>query len=295
MDWKKYEEEIFDHFRKEFPNARILRDARVPGRFSQVDRQVDILIDDTMAGFNLRIAIDAKHHSKRLDVTDVEAFLGFCNDIDAHKGVLICPMGYTQAAANRAHYDESDVELDVLNFVELKQFQAFCALTYAGSHGVVLPAPFGHIIDGGGRPHGFVATIYQRGYDLKQAQQENEWMYVDFWTKKDDVNTLEKLLAHQESYLRAKFPESKITYLDGPVRKIGATRIRRFEEKAYPVPEYTGFVDYDEFIFFCVLFSPPAFVNRNLRKLRYILRSVIPFRLTDAGSHPAASTDQQRG
>jgi Restriction endonuclease len=293
MHWKQYEDEIFDHFRNEFPSARIVRDVRVPGRFSQVERQVDILIDDTVAGFDVRIAIDAKHHNKRLDVTDVEAFLGFCNDIDAHKGVLISLMGYTKAATNRAHYDESDIELDVLNFAELKRFQAFSALAYAGGHGVVLPAPFGWIVDGKRQLDGSVATLYQRGYDLKQAQQAHEWMYVNFWIKKDDVTTLEILLAHQESYLLTKFSEAKITYLDGPARKVGVTKIRRFEEKTYPVPEYTGFVVFDEFIFFCVMFTPPEFANRNLRKLNYILRSVIPFRLKEPGPNPAVNTDPQ--
>lgn len=285
MDWKQYEEEIFDHFRVEFPNSQIERNARVLGRFSQVDRQVDILIDHTVAGFSMRIAIDAKHHNKRLDVTDVEAFLGFCNDIGAHKGVLICPKGYTQAAANRAHHDESDIELDVLNFTELKQFQAFGALTYAGGHGVVLPSPFGWVIDGSQPPGNALATTYQRGYDLKQAQQVNEWMYVSLWIKKDDINTLDKLVAHQETYLVKSFPKSKITYLSGPPRVNGATQIRRFEEKSYPALEYTGFVDFNEFIFFCVLFTPPEFANRNLRKLNYILRAVIPFCVKKAGPH----------
>jgi hypothetical protein len=30
--------------------------------------------------------------------------------------------GYTKAAANRAHHDDSDIELDVLPFGELKLF-----------------------------------------------------------------------------------------------------------------------------------------------------------------------------
>jgi hypothetical protein len=61
MDWKQYEDEIFEHFRKEFPRAMIAKNSQVLGRYSQVDRQVDILIDDTIAGFEVRIAIDAKH------------------------------------------------------------------------------------------------------------------------------------------------------------------------------------------------------------------------------------------
>lgn len=46
----------------------------------------------------------------------------------------------------------------------------------------------------------------------------------------------------------------------------GLTRIRYFESIKYPAPEYTGFVEFDRFIFFCVMFSPTEVANRNLRK-----------------------------
>jgi hypothetical protein len=285
MDWKEYGGEIFDHFRTEFPKAKIVKNAHVPGRFSHVDRQVDILIDDVIAGFAVRIAIDAKHHSRPLDVIDVEAFLGFCSDIGAHKGVMVSLNGYTEAAANRAHYDDSDIELDALPFGELKRFQTFGALTYAGGYGVTLPAPFGWIIDGS-RPGGLIAALYQRGLDLEQAQRKHEWMYVNFWIKKDEVNTLEKLLAHQESYMLSSYPQAKIGYRDGPERKYGTTKIRCFEEKSCPASEYTGFVEFDEFIFFCVMYTPTEFINRNLRKLNSILRSVVPFTVEFSGNPP---------
>jgi hypothetical protein len=290
MDWKQYEDEIFDHFRTEFPKAKIVRNAHIPGRFSQVLRQVDILIDDTIAGFEVRIAIDAKHHTRPLDVIDIEAFLGFCSDVGAHKGVMVSLNGYTKAAANRAHYDNSDIELDVLPFGELKQFQAFGALPYAGGYGVVLPAPFGWIIDGS-RRRGFVAALYQRGFDLEQAQRANEWMYVNFWVKEGELNSLEKLLLHQASYMLSTHPQAKIDYRDGPEHKAGTTKIRCFEEKSYPAPEYTGFVEFDKFIFFCVMYTPREFVNRNLRKLNFILKSAVPFTMTNSGPNPALQKD----
>jgi hypothetical protein len=240
------------------------------------------LIDDTIAGFEVRVAIDAKHHTRPLDVTDIEAFLGFCSDIGAHKGVMVSLNGYTKAAANRAHHDDSDIELDVLPFGELKLFQAFGALPYAGGYGVALPAPFGWIIDGS-RPKGLIAALYQRGLDLEQAQRVNEWMYVNFWIREGEVNTLEKLLVQQESYMLSHYPQAKIDYRDGPERKYGITKIRCFEEKSYSGPEYTGFVEFDQFIFFCVMYTPREFVKRNLRKLNAILKAAVPFTMKYSG------------
>jgi hypothetical protein len=280
MDWKKYEKAIFEHFRSEFPAAKITRDARVLGRYSKVERQIDVLIEDNVAGFEIRIAIDAKHHNRRLDVTEVEAFLGYCSDVGANKGVMISLHGFSPAALNRAHYDDSDIELDVLNFAELKQLQGFGAIPYAGGYGVLLPAPFGWVVDAT-RREGMVATLYQRGHDLAQAQRGNEWMYVNFWdkTKKNSASTLEELLAHQESYIRADDPDAEFKYQDGPKRNDAVTKIRRFASARRPTQEYTGFIEFDEFIFFCVMFSPTEVEKRNVRKLNYILRTVLPIRI----------------
>lgn len=248
------------------------------GRYSKVERQVDVLIEDVLAGFELRIAIDAKHRNRPIDVTDVESFIGFCSDIAANKGLIISLNGFTQAAINRAHCDESDIELDVLNFADLKEFQALGALPYAGGFGVVLPAPFGWVIDGT-RRKGAVATLYQRGYDLNDAGHAREWMYVNFWVKDEKTSSLDALIAHQESYLRKEFPKAQITYRDGPMREKETTRIRCFVEESYPTPEYTGFVEFDKFIFFCVLFTPVELATRNLRKLDYILKAVLPLQV----------------
>ena len=279
VDWKQYEHEIYQHFVTTFPSAQVTKDMQVMGRHSQVERQVDVLIEDAIAGFRLRIAVDAKHRNKRIDVTDVEAFIGYCADIGASKGVLISLKGYTPAAANRAHHDDSDIELDVLNFSELKQFQAFAAFPYAGDNGVVLTAPFGWVIDGTKRKEG-VATIYQRGYDLKAACLANEWMYCNFWAKDSTASSLGKLIKHQEAYLRADFPTAKITYLNSPKRESSETTIRCFVEKTYPATEYTGFIEFKDFIFFCVLFSPPELANRNVRKLEHVLRTVMPIKVS---------------
>jgi hypothetical protein len=276
VDWKLYEEEIYQHFAEEFPSACIVRDARIIGRYSKVERQVDVLIEGTIAGFRLRIAIDAKHRSRRIDVTDVEAFIGFCADIDASKGVLISLKGHSQAATNRAYNDDSSIELDVLNFSDLKLFHSHAALPYAGSHGVFLMAPFGWIVDGTMRKDA-VATLYQRGYDLDKAGRAKEWMYVNFWAKDATVPTLDALIKHQDEGILKDFPSAKVTYQEGPRREKGATKIRWMIEQSYPAHEYTGFVEFEHFIFFCVLFTPPELASRNLRKLEYILSTVMPF------------------
>ncbi len=45
MDWKEYEHEIAEQFRETYPAAQITHDAKIMGKFSKVERQIDLLIE----------------------------------------------------------------------------------------------------------------------------------------------------------------------------------------------------------------------------------------------------------
>lgn len=275
MTWKDYEIEIHDHFKEMFPNADISHNVTVAGRYSKVDRQIDILIEDYVAGSRMRIVVDGKFFSEKIDVKDVEMFIGMLNDCEANKGLLITQEGFSKAAINRAHYDPIDIELDILNFKDLHQFQGFGGLPYSGKHGVVLPAPFGWVIDGTRRPN-MLATLYQRGLTLEQAGESKEWMYVNLRSKDDEIKTLDDFLKFQEGYTLHDFPDAKIEYLPTVKRDDATIKLRAIEIKSYPTKEYTGFVDFDEFVFFCVLFTTEDLKKKNIRKLESILQRVLP-------------------
>jgi tetratricopeptide (TPR) repeat protein len=190
--------------------------------------------------------------------------------------------GYTPAAVNRAHNDDLDIILDVLNLDELKAFQGPTAIPYSGEYGVWIAAPFGWVMDATERPH-VLASVYQRGKTFDEAVRADEWMYVNFWKKKGAlVNNLESLLTSQSAYMLSEAAGSEIEIIEeGKNQRTGArTMIRRFRKKGYPAPEYTGFVDFDDFVFMCVLFTPESLERKNLRKLRFILRDAFPISVT---------------
>lgn len=275
MDWQQYETEIFQHFADAYPDCEVRKNVMLLGRYSKVDRQVDVLITGSVADFEMRIAIDAKHYSSPIDVKDVECFLGYCADLGASKGVMVAPKGYTPAALNRAHNDDSDIELDVLNFAELDHFQSQLAIPYSGDVGVVMPAPMGWVIDGK-RRNGMIASLYQRGRTFEDAARAKEFAYVNIWTKDNQAQNIDSLIKLQNEGLMSDDPKGRIEMFPGPDDVRRPTRIRRFESANYPALEYTGFVEFERFIFCCVMFSPPEVTKPNLRKLRNILRTVRP-------------------
>jgi len=282
VDWQGYEREIADQFRVAYPSAEITPNAKLVGKFSRVERQIDLLIEERASDFAFRIVIDAKYRGRKIDVGDVEAFIGLTRDVEAHTGMMVALEGYTPAAINRAHNDDLDIILDVLNLDELKAFQGPTAIPYSGEYGVSIAAPFGWVVDGAKRSQ-MLASIYQRGRTFEEAVRCDEWMYVNFWKKKGElVNSLEGLLAYQSEYMLSVPTRPEIQIIEeGKNQRTGArTVIRRCRIAAYPALEYTGFIDFDEFVVICALFTPEPLERKNLRKLRFILRDAFPMSVT---------------
>lgn len=278
MDWKQYENEIGELLKNQYPEAEITIDARRNGIFSKTERQIDVLIERNIAGNKIDIVVDGKFWNKKVDVKAVEDFTGMLEDIGAHKGLLISQKGFSEAAYNRAHFGPSDIELDILNFEQLKQFQSFCAIPYAGENAVLLPAPFGWVIDGQ-RNSFSIATIYLQGRTLEDAAKNNEFMYIQFWDRKRDGHDLDDLISLQEQNFAEKDPDYSVEYQQTVKRTDARTILRIAKLKNYPTAEYTGFVEFVDFIFFCVMFSPENREKTNVKKLENMLKAALPIKI----------------
>jgi hypothetical protein len=276
--WRDYEKVIHEMFSEMYPEAEIVHNTSLTGRYSKTSRQIDILITDYAAGEKFTIVVDGKYYGKHIDVKEVESFLAMLMDTGADKGLLITTKGYSKAAIRRAHNDPARVELDVLNFDELQKFQGFLAIPYSGAHGVFLPSPFGWVIDATRRKN-MLASLYQRGLTYEKAQAQSEWMYMNIFDKSDRIKNLDAFLEFQEARFRTYEPNAEITYHSTIKRQGQSTRLRKIVASRYPVPEFTGFIDFDEFLFFCVLFSPEELTEKNLKKLEYILAKVQPIKV----------------
>jgi hypothetical protein len=83
-------------------------------------------------------------------------------------------------------------------------------------------------------------------------------------------------------------PKQILAFIDGVQRGDNVrTTIREARFKNYPgIAEWTGFVDFNDFIFMCVLFTPDELAAKNLRKLRFLMRKVLPMKV----QHSEANT-----
>jgi hypothetical protein len=280
MNWKDYEKEVHDYFSKTYPNASITYDAKVTGRYSKIERQVDVLIEDDVAGFASKIIIDAKYFSKNIDIKCVESFISMLQDLDANQGLMVTQKGYSKAAINRAYYGTEKLELDVLNFDEMLLHQNLAAIPYSGNNSLFLSAPFGWVVDNS-KQEGFTCCLYQRGLNLKKAQKQNEWMYFKIFEKSQNVSSIKELVEKQNSRMEEIYTNLSISSHRAPDRKDKLeTYIRSAKFDELTGKEVTGFIDCIEFIAFFVLFTTEQVQYKNIRKLNHLLQYSFPDKIT---------------
>ena len=124
------------------------------------------------------------------------------------------------------------------------------------------------------------ASLYQRGLTLKEAQKKNEWMYIEFWKIENPKFNIDDLIDIQNTRLKEIDSSVSFTYNSSLIRSDGnKTKIRIADLTKYPALEVTGFIQFDNFIFFIVLFTPKELLNKNLRKLQYILKVAKPVKI----------------
>lgn len=283
MNWREYEQAIFEEFKTRYPESEVTRDVHLPGALSGIDRQIDVLIDASVAGEKVRTVIDAKMYNKPIDVKDVEEFLGLMKDVGAHRGLMVTTVGYSPAALTRGHRDIADIELDVMSLAEFKDFQAPIAIPFSGPNAVIFPAPFGWVADNASATQ-FLAVLYQRGRTFEEAARAYEWAYFQFWRK--DVpgtqTTVEGVIQKQNADLHDENADTEITLVAVPRTVKFPSGIRLAKRPHHPAWEYTGVIEFPNFIFFVVLFTLPEVANRNLRKLVEILSWIKPGKFEDA-------------
>lgn len=101
-DWKKLEQLVASIQAQLAPGAKVTHNAKLPGIDSETARQIDVLIEANVGQYTFRIVIDCKDYKSPVDVKGIEEFYGEVQDVRAHKGVLVCPSGFTASARKRA-------------------------------------------------------------------------------------------------------------------------------------------------------------------------------------------------
>lgn len=117
--WRDYEGQVFEKFREKYPNQEILFNQNIVGRYSLVERQIDILIKASIAD-SVQIGVfDCKKFNKKIDVKTVDSMIGYMDDLNANYGGIITCRGFSKAAINRAR--AGNIKLEVIEFKSVSE------------------------------------------------------------------------------------------------------------------------------------------------------------------------------
>ena len=108
-EWQQLELLIASIQRQLAPGAKVTHNAKIEGKQSETTRQIDVLVEQTIGQYPIRVVLDCKDYKSPVDVKSVEEFHGLMVDVGAHKGALVCPAGFTKSAKKRAK--KLDVDL----------------------------------------------------------------------------------------------------------------------------------------------------------------------------------------
>ncbi|MHC4049323.1 restriction endonuclease [Bradyrhizobium sp. 25ACV] len=107
-DYKKLEKLVAKIQQDLAPRAKVTHNARLTGK-SGAQRQIDVLVEDKVGQYNVRIVLDCKDYKHPVDIKDVEECAGLFDDVSAMRGVIVCPAGFTKNAKARAQQLQIDL------------------------------------------------------------------------------------------------------------------------------------------------------------------------------------------
>jgi hypothetical protein len=100
--WLAYEKRIKDLVKALDANASVEHNAKIRGLLSGVERQIDVLVEGTIAGQSIRVVVEAKRHGRRITIETVDGFVGKLLDLGAERGIIYSYAGFTEGALRRA-------------------------------------------------------------------------------------------------------------------------------------------------------------------------------------------------
>jgi hypothetical protein len=148
--WKRYEQQIFALLKTKARDAAVEADARLPGLYSGVERQIDVLVTGRFPGLVApqNMVVECKAFNRKINVKDVETAFGLVQDVGAPLGLLITTAGFSEAAKRRALHFRG-LSLDVVELDDLAAWRPrwptiavtagtdLATLTWFDEHGVV--------------------------------------------------------------------------------------------------------------------------------------------------------------
>ncbi len=103
-NWRQYEWLLTKIYHDQYNDLeiKILHNYSILGKYSEIDRQVDILLKNVGVGY--LTLVECKNKSRPIDVKGIEDFLGLVDDTAVNNAIIISSSGFSTSAKNRVKH-----------------------------------------------------------------------------------------------------------------------------------------------------------------------------------------------
>lgn len=287
MNWRDYEDAVFKILRDRFPASEIESDQMIPGRFSEIQREIDVAGRSTLMGRSMLGIVDCKCYSKRVDVKDVEAMIGMAADVRADIALLVTTIGYSDAALARAHNEPNvRIHLDIVTPDEAAKIgnAPASAMMYRGRVGAVVLAPSGWVatsnIVNGKRvlPVDALCYFHPSNVSVENAMKQKVigWCNIED-NPEETPGHLDHTLEIQSANAHEFDSQAEIETWREPVGATNAQALfRRIDYKSAGYTDFTFFAELnDKGLFWACIICERADAIHALSRLRFVADSVM--------------------
>ncbi|MBN2287380.1 MAG: restriction endonuclease [Tissierellales bacterium] len=119
--WQKYERAMFNklYYQYRSPQYYVRPNFKhVIGLLSKAKRQIDVAVFEQGNLERPYLAVECKNYKRKLNIKDIESFVGMRDDIGAQNGIIVSPLGFSDAAINRAEAANINTHILPLGEVE---------------------------------------------------------------------------------------------------------------------------------------------------------------------------------
>lgn len=293
MHWRDYEAAIYRVILNRFPQAQVKPDQMLPGRFSGIDRQIDVLAKAALMDFETVAVVDCKCYSDNVDVKAVEMVIGLVADVGADIGLIVTTKGYSEAALARAKNEPNvRTHLDIVTVNDLDlggpSFPVYAFMHY-GQTAVAVVSPSGWFVTSNAAPGGYrrydidaLAIYHDPDHTFEQAYRSRSigWSHI-IADELDEGDVLENYIKFQHDNTMADFPGATILYWEeGIENQVLGRDPWSFRKIVYDHDDYIDITCFKEiapgYVFYTILMTDAAGSEHDLDRLRQVAANCIP-------------------
>lgn len=108
--WQRYEKDVRDLLDK-IDDATVTHNVKQTGAVSEVERQIDVLVEGSVTASRITIVVECKHYAKPLGIGKIDEFAGKLADLKVDRGILYALSGVTSGAEARARGAYPGIEI----------------------------------------------------------------------------------------------------------------------------------------------------------------------------------------